>query len=78
MKICNLAEVDARLEKAALLLPGEPACPAETFERYESVAIAILDSEHDDFIPGQLEEYLNILMYKKQLELDLIKFPAEE
>jgi hypothetical protein len=39
------------------------------------VAIAILDSEHTDFIPGQLEEYLQTLLYKRQLELDLIPFP---
>lgn len=75
MTIRSLAEVGARLEKAAGLLPGEPACPAESFDRYESVAIAILDSEHTDFIPGQLQEYLQTLMYKRQLELDLIPFP---
>jgi hypothetical protein len=75
MTIRSLAEVGARLDEAVSLLPGEPACPAETFDRYESVAIAILDSEHTDFIPGQLEEYLQTLMYKRQLELDLIPFP---
>jgi hypothetical protein len=75
MNIRSLAEVATRLEKAVLLLPGEPASSAEIFDRYESVAIAILDSEHTDFIPGQLEEYLQTLMYKRQLELDLIPFP---
>lgn len=75
MTIRSLAEVGARLEEAVSLLPGEPANPAETFDRYESVAIAILDSEHTDFIPGQLEEYLQTLMYKRQLELDLVPFP---
>jgi hypothetical protein len=75
MNIRSLAEVATRLEKAVLLLPGEPASSAEIFDRYESVAIAILDSEHMDFIPGQLEEYLQTLMYKRQLELDLIPFP---
>jgi len=75
MTIRSLAEVGARLEEAASLLPGIPADPAETFDRYESVAIAILDSEHTDFIPGQLEEYLHTLMYKRQLELNLIPFP---
>jgi len=71
----NLAAVGARLEEASQLLPGEPADNVEAFDRYESVAIAILDSEHMDFIPGQLEEYLQTLMYKRQLELDLIPFP---
>ena len=75
MTIRNLAEVGARLEEAVSLLPGEPADPAETFDRYESVAIAILDSEHTDFIPGRLEEYLQTLLYKRRLELDLIPFP---
>jgi hypothetical protein len=75
MNIRSLAEVAIRLEEAVLLLPGEPANHAEKFDRYESVAIAILDSEHTDFIPGQLEEYLQTLMYKRQLELDLIPFP---
>ena len=75
MKTPSLRAVSARLEEAVLLLPGDSVCPAETFDRYESVAIAILDSEHTDFIPGQLEEYLQTLMYKRQLELDLIPFP---
>ena len=75
MKKPSMRAVSARLEEAAQLLPGEPADPQETFDRYESVAITILDSEHTDFIPGQLEEYLQTLMYKRQLELDLIPFP---
>ena len=71
----NLAAVGARLEKAAELLPGEPADNAGAFDRYESVAIAILDSEHTDFPDGVLQEYLQTLMYKRQLELGLIPFP---
>ena len=78
MTIRALAEVAARLEEAVSLLPGEPTNPAETFQRYESVAIAILDSEHTDFIPGLLEEYLQTLMYKRQLELNLVPFPDPE
>jgi hypothetical protein len=78
MNIRSLEEIAARLEEATALLPGEPAGSAESFDRYESVAIAILDSEHTDFIPGQLEEYLQTLLYKRQLELDLILFPDPE
>lgn len=74
----DLAAVSARLEEAAQLLPGTPADNAETFDRYESVAIAILDSEHSDFTPGLLEEYLQTLMYKRQLELNLIPDPREQ
>ena len=71
----NLAAVGARLEKAVQLLPEKPADNAEEFERYEYVAIAILDSEHGDFPAGALQEYLQTLMYKRQLELNLIPFP---
>ena len=77
MKTPSLRAVGARLEEAAQLLPGDPADNAEAYDRYESVAIAILDSEHTDFIPGQLEEYLETCLYKRQLELGLISFPKE-
>ena len=75
MTIRNLAEVGARLEEAYGLLPGEPADANEAFARFESVAIAILDSEHGDFIPGQLEEYLQSRLYLFRLEHDLVPFP---
>jgi hypothetical protein len=83
MKTPSLRAVGARLEKASALLPGEPSDsadstnPSEAFDRYESVAIAILDSEHSDFSPGVLQEYLKILLYKRRLELDLIPDPQE-
>ncbi|TDG11654.1 hypothetical protein E2F43_18255 [Seongchinamella unica] len=75
MKTPALREVSTRLEEAVALLPGEPAGPADLYDRYEEVAIAILDSEHGDFIPGELQEYLETLLYAKQLELGLIPFP---
>ena len=65
----NLAEVGARLEKCVAGLPGKPSDSAEIYERYEMVAIAILDSEFDDFEPGLLEEYLQQTLYLKRLEL---------
>lgn len=71
----DLAAVSARLEEAVRMLPEQPATPQETFDQYESVATAILDSEHTDFKPGLLEEYLQTLMHKRQLELNLIPFP---
>ena len=71
----NLAAVGARLEEAVALLPGVPTDPGELADRYEEVAIAILDSEHTDFIPGELQEYLEALLYAKRLELGLIPFP---
>ena len=75
MTIRNLAEVGTRLEKAVALLPGVPADSEELADRYEQVAIAILDSEHADFIPGELQEYLETVLYIKRLELGLIPFP---
>jgi hypothetical protein len=71
MKTPSLRAVADRLEKAVALLPGETTCPAETFDRYESVAIAILDSEYMEFESGLLEEYLMTLLQLKQLELGL-------
>lgn len=71
----SLRAVGARLEEAARLLPREPADNNEEFERYESLAVAILDSEHMDFVPGELAEYLQTLLYKRRLELGLIPFP---
>ena len=75
MKTPSLRAVGARLEEATALLPGEPADRQDAFDRYESVAIAILDSECGDFMPGQLQEYLETLLYLRQLELGLIPFP---
>ena len=72
----DLAEVRARLQQAAAMLPDQPTDPEELFDRYEQVAIAILDSEHTDFEPaGILEEYLNVRLYLRRLELGLVEFP---
>ncbi|MCX2983398.1 hypothetical protein EYC98_21270 [Halieaceae bacterium IMCC14734] len=72
MTIHPLMEVRARLEKIVAGLPGEPATPQEEFDRCEMVAIQILDSEHDHFAPGLLEEYLMTFLYLRQLELGTI------
>ena len=47
-----------RLQKAVSALPGEPKNPAELFDRYEQVAIQILDSEFEDYPDGVLENLL--------------------
>lgn len=67
----NLAEVFALLEEAASRLPSG-GDPQAQFDRYEMLAIQILDSEHANFPPGILEEYLNTCLYKRNLELGLI------
>tara|TARA_R110001592_G_scaffold254940_1_gene518475 strand:- start:9150 stop:9392 length:243 start_codon:yes stop_codon:yes gene_type:complete len=78
MPIRDLAEVRTRLEEAVAGLPGEPADAAKLFDRYEQMAIQILDSEFGDYTPGELQEYLMTLLYLRQLELGLISFPAPQ
>ncbi len=55
----NLAEVGARLEKAVMALPGEPADCDELYEQFEYIAIQMLDSEHAEYSDGALEAYLH-------------------
>jgi hypothetical protein len=64
----DLREVRLRLEKSAALLPGEPTNATEKFQRLESIGIAILDSEFNDFPPGVLECYLSLLLEVLALE----------
>ena len=71
----DIGSVRSRLETAVADLPGIPADADEAYERYEQVSIAILDSEHEDFIPGLLEEYLETLLYERRLVLGLVPFP---
>lgn len=78
MTIRSLAEVSARLEEAVTALPVRATTPAELFDHYEEVAIQVLDSEHTNYIPGALEEYLSTYLYLKQLELGLISFPDKQ
>jgi hypothetical protein len=66
MTIRTLAEVGARLEETVKGLPGDGH---DLFDRYEMVAIQILDSEFPDFAPGLLERYLSIYLDLKRLEL---------
>jgi len=70
MTIRSLAEVGARLEEAVALLPGEPADPAEIFDRYEMVAIQVLDCL-TDFTPEVLEHYLMGFLDQKRMALGL-------
>jgi hypothetical protein len=72
MTIRSLAEVGARLEKAVAGLPGRPTSPQDEFDRYEMLAIQILDSEYMDYGPQVLREYLMTRLYLKQLELGLV------
>jgi hypothetical protein len=58
MTIRSLAEVGARLEEAVTHLPGDPDSPQDLYDRYEAMAIAILDSEHAEWPEGVLEDRL--------------------
>ena len=68
MNIRSLAEVGARLEEA---VSGDTSTPQELYERYEMLAIQILDSEFDNYADGILEEYLLGYLNSKRLELGL-------
>lgn len=74
MKHRSLGEVGLCL---TVLQEGmDPLTPKqEQFEAIESTAIAILDSEFEQYIPGALQEYLQTYLYLKQMELDLLPFP---
>ena len=75
MTICSLAEVRLRLEDAVAGPPAPGTDAADLFDRYEEIAIQVLDSEFSNYKPGALEEYLETYLYLKQLELDLVQFP---
>lgn len=75
MTIRSLAEVGVRLEETVSTLPVTATTASELFDRYEEIAIEVLDSEHGNYTPGALEEYLKTYLYLKQLELRLIPFP---
>jgi hypothetical protein len=75
MKNRSLAEVRSRLEETVSSLPVDATNAGELFDRYEEVAIQVLDSERGNHTPGALEEYLMTYLYLKQLELNLVPFP---
>jgi hypothetical protein len=75
MTICSLAEVRLRLEQVVAGPPAPGTNAADLFDRYEEIAIQVLDSEFSNYTPGALEEYLQTYLYLKQLELGLIPFP---
>ena len=71
----DIGSVRPRLESAVAALPGFSADATEAYEHYEQIAIAMLDSEHEDFTPGLLEEYLETLLYERRLVLGLVPLP---
>lgn len=71
MSIRNISEVDARLEKAVLVVSDECLSSQEMYDLYEQAAIAMLDSEFDDYPDGELEKYLMDYLERKLDELGL-------
>ena len=60
----RLAEVRARLEEAVAALPGVATDPQELYDRYEMVAIEILDSEYMNYPEGELEQLLQAALVR--------------
>lgn len=75
-----LAGVRARLDvvEAQLSTADPPLAPQAIYDRIESLAIAILDSEYMDFGEGELEEYLLTLLHQRAMELGICQFPDQK
>jgi len=67
MAIRSLTEVSARLEK--MVRQQHFTTDLELYQYIESMAVAVLDCEFDNYEGGELEEYLQAYLYLKQLEL---------
>jgi hypothetical protein len=72
----SLAAARSRLEiaEAHLSRIEELTDPQAIYDRLESIAIAVLDSEHADWPAGLLEDYLRTLLRLRALELGLAAF----
>jgi len=68
----KLAEVGDRLSFAVANLPGEPETEQDAFDRWESMAIQILDSS-PELDPIELSEYLFSILHTKRMELGLYR-----
>lgn len=73
--------VDYKLQEIRQMLDAIPGNQADTadpqlcFDLVEERAIIILDSQHSDFTPGLLQEYLMGYLYLRQLEYGLVDLP---
>ena len=48
------------------------------YDFYEEISIQVLDSEYENYATGTLEEYLQLYLKLKRLELGLPAFPESE
>jgi hypothetical protein len=67
----DLLEVSARLEEAVERITGPPVDAEELYDRYEMTAIAILDSEHENYPEDVLTGHLLVILSEKRRELGL-------
>jgi len=77
MKSCNLAEVGVRLEEAVKRVSDDTYTPLLLYQAYEMTAIAILDSEHENWPEGVLCRYLMAYLSEKRRELGLLPSQLE-
>ncbi|MBT5268154.1 MAG: hypothetical protein HOL70_01740 [Candidatus Marinimicrobia bacterium] len=68
---CSIEEVGKRLENAVMSSNHVPDDPSELYNRYEELAIQILDSEFMDWPKNILEQYLQVHLFCIQKELGL-------
>ena len=68
MNALDMKELDARLDKAVTAVSGDGLSPQEKYDLYEQAAIAMLDSEFDDYPEGELQDHLMIYLERKRGE----------
>jgi hypothetical protein len=76
MKHRDIAAVRARVEKCVAGLPDIACDPDSQYSALEMICIQVLDSEHDLFPPGQLQELLSCYLTIRQIELGLFECSA--
>jgi hypothetical protein len=74
----DITDVRARVDLAVAGLPGNPSDAADELTRLEMICIQVLDSEHDWYPPGLLQELLMSYIYIRQIELHLLECPSPE
>mgnify|MGYP000570471874 CR=1 FL=1 len=63
--------IESRLEKAVMALSYGALSPQERYDLCEQAAIAMLDSDFDEYPEGELEAYLLAYLKRKRGEFGL-------
>lgn len=69
MTVRTLTEVVAYIDEHADALPSQS--PQEQYEHFEMLAIAVLDSEFDNYPEGTLQDFLMDYLTTKRKQLSL-------